>query len=119
MCYYYPEFKHLRFFLAMTAVAETKRISIAHDGEAKPNQIPLEYMSFGKIEFPRFLVTQATFEAKMKKIRALMSKTKTSLKQGQPKGDSGDDHGTYHSEVTCISNRDGPKRRNRNGPKKD
>jgi len=86
----------------MSLLIEANKISI-DPGETKPGQIPLEQMSFGEVEFPRFLITQTTFNDKMAKIRALMTKTVSELRQGQARGDAGDDHGTYHSEIVWYA----------------
>jgi len=71
--------------------------------EIRPDQPPAERMSFGNIDFPRFLVTEETFNAKMSRIHELIGGIREGLRQGTPRDDAGDTHGQYHNELAWYA----------------
>lgn len=62
-----------------------------------------EYVTYGGVEFPRYLVTRDTFVNKMAKVREIMQGVTEEMAKGTPSGDAGDTHGQYHNELARLN----------------
>lgn len=61
--------------------------------------IPEDYVKYGGVEFPRYLITRARYETRMQEVRHMMLEFSSELAEGTPGGDAGDTHGQYHNEL--------------------
>lgn len=74
--------------------------------QVEDESIVTEYMTYGGVEFPRYLVTRDTFEKKIKKVKEIMGGVAEELSKGTPSGDAGDTHGQYHNELAWYREQD-------------
>jgi transcription elongation GreA/GreB family factor len=58
-----------------------------------------ETLTYGNVEFPKFLITRASRDIKLGKIKKIIDKAKKDLAEGTPSGDAGDTHGQFHNEI--------------------
>lgn len=79
----------------------TERIITIEDDSIQP-----EYMVYGDIEFPKYLVTRETYIQKLEKVREMMDYVTKELAQGPASEDAGDTHGQYHNEIAWYREQD-------------
>lgn len=68
--------------------------------------IPAEYIIYGGLEFPKYLITRETFEKKIHIVQEMMGKIRVELADGTQSGDAGDSHGQYHNEIAWYKEQD-------------
>lgn len=78
------------------------RYRFVPEGEVTVDQ----FVVYGGVEFPRFLITQQSFAAKLAKSSEISKYIRQERAKGTATEDAGDTHGQYHNEYEWYRNQD-------------